>query len=448
MHISLIFLALFFLSLSSLFLKDKVSIYKPFLFSFIFILALAGCSSAGLDNNTEALGNSNKQTQEDVISKESEKDTSVSENEDVSDEIAISSVEGKLEAHFIDVGQGDSMLFKYEDKTILIDAGDWQKNEVTPYLKSQGVEKIDLLVGTHPHADHIGQFPIVLENFKVEEVWMSGGTNNSNLFKRTLEEINKSGASYNEPRAGEEYQIGGLKLTVLNPSSLTGNLNDDSIVIRAQYGEVSFMLTGDAEDKAEKAMSNSSLALKSTILKAGHHGSITSTTQTFLDKVNPEVVIISVAEKNKYNHPSQEVIERIKKKSSEIYATKSHGNIIIKTDGKTYNIETNKNGNVSGTVPKKSSGNSNSSNSVSKESKPPKIGDDKKENNNISSGNCININKASFDELREIKHIDEVRAKSIIDLRPFEKVEDLTRINGIAEKRINDIKSEGKACVH
>lgn len=252
-------------------------------------------------------------------------------------------VEG-LEVHFIDVGQGDSILMRSEKATILIDAGDWKGNEVVPYLESHGVENIDLAIGTHEHADHIGQLDDVLESFHVEEVWLPGNEHTSQTYERVLNQIHEQEIVYHEPRSGETYDIEDVVLEVFNPTHLSGNYNDDSIVIKATYGNISFMLTGDAEKRAESDMLEGGGDLQATILKAGHHGSNTSSNETFVKSVNPKVAILSYGKGNSYFHPHKKTLDTFKNLDIDMYGTASHGTIIIRTDGKTYNIDTEKDG--------------------------------------------------------------------------------------------------------
>src|SRR5699024_5884901 len=168
--------------------------------------------------------------------------------------------------------------------------------------------------------------------FPVDEVWMSGGETTSNVFGRVMTAIDQKGIGYDEPRAGDNYTIGNLKIDILSPSSLTGNLNDDSIVMKLTYGGISFLFTGDAESPAESSMVNSGQMLQSTILKVGHHGSDTSSTEAFVNAVDPKTAIISVGENSQYNHPNESVIDRYTKKDIDLYATSAHGTIIVTTD--------------------------------------------------------------------------------------------------------------------
>lgn len=378
-------------------------------------------------------------------SENNNEDVSVEANEEVNAEESSESKQmNGMEVHFIDVGQADAALIQYDNHNILIDAGDWQGNEVVPYLKDKGVSKLDLLVGSHPHADHIGQFDKVLSEFDVEEVWMSGGTNTSQLFERVLNAIESSNASYEEPRTGDTYSIGELDIEVFSPTSITGNLNDDSIVMKLVYGDVSFLFTGDAESKAESSMANSEHNLSSTILKSGHHGSDTSNTQSFVDKVDPEVVVISAADKSKYNHPNKSVVDRFNSMEIDLYATKTHGDIVIKTDGKTYDVTTDSEGKVTPGDVDVSNG------EPSKEKKPVKTDEIINDKSSKPVDECIDINKADKDGLKEIKHIGDITADHIVEYRnnnKFDDVNDLTSIKVLGKKKVQDIKDEKLACI-
>lgn len=347
----------------------------------------------------------------------------------------------ELKVHFIDVGQADAALVQFQNKAILIDAGDWNKNEVVGYLRQVGIEKIDIIIGSHEHADHIGQIDKVINNFPVDEVWLPGNGANSQVFGRIMNAIDTKGIGYDEPRAGDSYQIGDAKIDILSPSSLTGNLNNDSIVMKLTYGTISFLFTGDAEREAESRIVNSGQNVSATILKVGHHGSDTSSTDNFLNKVNPKVAVISVGQSSQYGHPNQSVIDRLNKKGVDLYATKSHGNIVVTTDGNKYTISTDKTSKVTAGSSKTASATKTGSSKQSKKS-------NKSSSEKVStSSNCIDINTASASELENIIHIGAARAALIIEARPFNSVDELTRVNGIASKRLVDIKAEGIACV-
>ncbi|WP_332629009.1 MBL fold metallo-hydrolase [Halalkalibacter flavus] len=333
--------------------------------------------------------------------------------------------------HFINVGQADATLLEFSDETesyhILIDAGNWNSVDVVSYLQKEEISHIDILIGTHPHADHIGQMDQILEQFDVTEVWMSGDETTSQTFERVLNAIIESGVDYHEPRAGEVYDIGPLVIEVINPAQLTGDIHEGSISLRVTYGEVSFLFTGDAEEQTEQAMIDRGHQLDSTILQLGHHGSSTSTTPAFLEAVNPEVAIISAGIDNQYGHPHDEVVSRVENAKINLYTTFVHGTIIVSTDGQNYDVETNKTKyTLDSTV---------ESNDSTKNTKID------------NEANCIDINSASASEIENIIHIGTERASQLIDLRPFEDISDLARINGIGPARIAEIKTENLACM-
>lgn len=249
---------------------------------------------------------------------------------------------GDLHVHFIDVGQGDATLLQGPDFTILIDAGRHDQADVVPYLTAVGVERIDLLIGTHPHADHIGQFPEVLAAFPVTEVWLSGFEHPTRTFERALDAILASDAGYREPRAGEVHRIGSARLLVLNPVELGEDLHDSNIAVHVQYGEIGFVFTGDAETPTEIAIASRGYNIGAEVLHLGHHGSATSTSDALLDVVRPEVAVYSAGIDNSYGHPHREPLARLAARGIAVYGTDRHGTIVITTDGKEYAVSTEK----------------------------------------------------------------------------------------------------------
>lgn len=248
----------------------------------------------------------------------------------------------ELTVHFIDVGQGDATLLEGPDFTILIDAGKHNRNDVVPYLESMGIKEIDLFIGTHPHADHIGQANQVMEAFEIKEVWLSGDTHTSKTFERTIDSILAKDIAYHEPRVGEKYEIGSLRLEVLNPVQLTGDFHEGCISVRAVYEDISFLFTGDAEEQTEAEMVERGYHLQANIYQLGHHGSSTSNTEAFLQAVNPEVAIYSAGKDNSYGHPHLEVMERLEEMQIPVYGTDVHGTILVVTDGKLYELQLEK----------------------------------------------------------------------------------------------------------
>lgn len=324
-----------------------------------------------------------------------------------------------LSVYFFDVGQGDAILFQGSDFTILIDAGRHDRSDVIPHLQSVGVDFIDLFIGTHPHADHIGQCEHVMTQFTVREVWLSGDVHTTRNFERCIDAILASDAAYYEPRAGESFQIGSAHIEVVHPKEVTGDLNNGSVAVRIVYGAVSFLLTGDAEMEAERAMLARDHVLEAQILKLGHHGSRTSSTTQFLEAVNPEVAIYSAGKDNSYGHPHVEILQRSAWMDIPLYGTDTHGTIKIDTDGHSYRIVTESDGPLT---------------------QPPVIED-------TCTLGQIDLNAAPQAQLTQIIHIGPVLAERIVSERPFYSIDDLTRVAGIGAARLAEIKAQGLACV-
>lgn len=317
-----------------------------------------------------------------------------------------------LMVHYLDVGQADATLLEFDGYTLLIDAGDWNASDVITALDKRGIERIDVAIATHPDADHIGQLDKVLENFQVDEVWMSGNTSTSETFLRVLEGIEKSGAAYEEPAAGDQFEIGDLQIDVLHPAQLTGDANEDSLVLRMTYGDVRFLFTGDAGVRSEKALIAAGAELDADILHLGHHGSNTSTSTDFLRAVTPEIAIYSAGAGNSYGHPHAEVIASTENEGAVVYGTDVNGTITVTTDGKTYEVATESEGLVT-----------------------------------EGENRCLDLNLASTAELQQLDGIGESLAEAIIAARPFDKLEELTRVKGIGAGKLEAIRTQGLACL-
>ncbi len=248
-----------------------------------------------------------------------------------------SELTGGTQVHFIDVGQGDAIFIKLAGSNdILIDGGNRADGEtVVNYLKEQGVDDIELLIATHPHDDHMGGLPDVFDAFDVERVIDSGLTADTATYNMFMTAVQTEGAIYEE----DAYQLfiwGNESLKILTGHDYWEEVNDYSVVCRLDAGDIEFLFMGDAESPAEADLSGD---ISTEILKVGHHGSDTGTTQSFLDKVDPQAAIISVGTGNEYGHPNEEVLTRLKSNKVEIYRTDEQGNIIVTTNGSTYSIE-------------------------------------------------------------------------------------------------------------
>ncbi len=245
-----------------------------------------------------------------------------------------------LTVHFIDVGQGDAILIDKGDTDILVDGGPSSTN-VLAYLQGQGIADIDLLVATHPHADHIGGLPDVLAQYQVSEIWVNGDTADSQIYDQFAAAVAAEGVTVREPTRGYTTQMNGLGIAVLNPTSqLSGDPNEDSVVFRLTCGQVSVMLVGDANNNSEAGMLGAGLALDSDVLKVGHHGSSTSSSAAFLAAVTPKDAVISVGAGNTYGHPTQETLDRLAAVGATVYRTDQNGTVVLTSDCNTYSIAT------------------------------------------------------------------------------------------------------------
>lgn len=247
-----------------------------------------------------------------------------------------------LVVHFIDVDQADCMLLIAGDSTVLIDGGNTgTATDVVDYLRFYGVEELDLLVNTHPHGDHLGGIPMVLENFPVKQVWCSHNSFGTYLFSNFKKEVEKQQLSIYCPAPGFTYEADGLNITVLGPlkeNSDYEDLNDTSLVLMVQYGQRKFLFTGDMEAYAESQLVNAQVDLKADVLKVGHHGSYSSTSQSFLSKVDPDYGVICCGWKNEYGHPHSTPMNRLRNARVELYRTDTMGNVVMVTDGETIGI--------------------------------------------------------------------------------------------------------------
>lgn len=244
-----------------------------------------------------------------------------------------------LKIHYIDVGQGDSILLQLpQGENVLIDGGSKSKTDtLMDYLKGAEVGRIDYLIATHPHEDHIGGLVEVIKSIPIGEIYMPDKAHTTQVFEDLLLAIRDKGYGINKSFAGQiilDEDL--LKMEVLAPERdlTTSNTNNYSVVLKVTYGDTSFLFTGDAEKEAENTMLEMNYDLKSDLLKAGHHGSNTSSTDAFLDRVKPKYVVISSGLDNKYGHPDPEIIESLESRNIAIFRTDIHGSIIASSDGK------------------------------------------------------------------------------------------------------------------
>lgn len=241
-----------------------------------------------------------------------------------------------LEVHFLDVGQADSILILTGDNAALIDAGNSSDGKyIVNYIKDLGIEKLNFIVGTHPHEDHIGGIDDVINSFDIEKYYMPDVMTTTKTFENVLDALANKNLKYTVPKEGKTFNLGNAVFETIYVGNDTKDLNNTSIVLKMTFGNKSFLFTGDATDVSEQKMLNKNI--KSDVLKVGHHGSEYSTTDEFLKKVDPSISVISVGKDNKYGHPSKKTIDKLK--DTEIYRTDIDQTIIIKTDGNKLDIE-------------------------------------------------------------------------------------------------------------
>lgn len=324
--------------------QDKTRILSAFLCCFI--LLLSACGNVNNSSGIEQSANSTVAEQEVSFesSSDSNKSDEVSENSEDNSQVSSSSDNSSLKVHYIDVGQGDSSFVELPNgETILIDAGiPSQGYVVTNYIKNLGYTDIDYVVATHPHNDHIGGLPTVLESFKVGKFYMPNKEHTSDIFMTMLTAVQSNGCKAAYAKSGlSVIDEGNLKVNFVAPvSSGYSDLNNYSAVLRISYDKSSFLFTGDAEDIVESELISSGQTISADVLKVGHHGAGYSSTASFLKVVKPKYAIISVGGNN-YGHPAADALSRLNDIGASIYRTDEVGTIIVTTDGATYTVDKN-----------------------------------------------------------------------------------------------------------
>lgn len=252
---------------------------------------------------------------------------------------------GELTVSIIDVGQGDSILIKTPgDKFIIVDSGSTnEKDKLYAYLNSIEIGGIHAVVATHPHEDHIGNLDNIIQDYNIMEVYMPKVSANTKAFENLLNSIKQKGLRIKTAKAGVEFEIDGVAFEFLAPNSDEyEDVNNYSGVLRVSYGEKTFLLMGDAEKLSEGEIIESGADVKADVIKIGHHGSSTSSSEKFIKAVNPEYAVISCGQGNDYNHPHRETISLLNNLKIETFRTDLDGTITFITDGLELNYFLNK----------------------------------------------------------------------------------------------------------
>ncbi|MFB5065996.1 MAG: MBL fold metallo-hydrolase [Candidatus Wallacebacter cryptica] len=314
------------------------------------------------------------------------------------------SAAAQVQVDFLDVGQGDCILIRsHAGGLLLIDAGvqAMGTSVVVPYLQAEGIEEIDAVVMTHPHADHIGGLIPVLEQIPVKRIYSNYQVHTTQLYERLLLLIESLDIPFLLAEPGVKIEIPGIdSIQVLHPSQPLGSdLNNNSIVVRMDVDGVGFLFTGDIEKTAEAQLLKEQADLTADIIKVPHHGSNTSSHQEFIDAVGPKIAVIQVKEGNSYDHPDAVVVQRYQAAGAEVYRTDYHGTITVNVSNGRVSVET-------GTI-------------------------------------RINLTTASAEQLQQVPGIGKVLADRIIAYRTlygFNSVDDLINITGIGQKTLEKIR--------
>lgn len=252
-------------------------------------------------------------------------------------------VQADLEAHFLDVGQGDCAIILCDGEAMVIDGGPKSASSfVYSYIRNTlNRTQIDYIVSTHPHIDHVGGLAAVLNAAQVDLLLTPVLEWESEAFKDMIKYAEEQGTYIDIPNQNDTMKLGSATVTILLcwPDAIQyGRTNDSSIVLRIDYGNTSFLFTGDAEEWSEEMLLQDNVPLKADVLKVAHHGSPYSTSAWFLQEVAPRFAVISVGQGNRYGHPSEDVLDRLQEAGAVILRTDKLGTIIIKSDGETLNI--------------------------------------------------------------------------------------------------------------
>lgn len=350
--------------------KSKKPFYKRWWFVTLIVFAIIGALGSGedtdVDKRTEELGIVSESPSIDEIEKSNDSleipvvedsDEKPDENSNAnpteepdsknpnSNEVTLvnSDLSKDLKAHFIDVGQADSIFIELPNgQSLLIDAGESKNgSQIVSYIKSLGYSQIDYVVATHPHADHIGGMTTVINSMKIGKFFMPEKEHTTKTFENMIDALTSNNIDVYKAKSGVDIvNIDGLYAKFLSPISNYGSdLNNWSAVVKVIYKQNSFLFMGDAENKVEGQLSDVDV----DVLKVGHHGSDTSSSQSFLNKVTPQHSIISVGARNSYGHPTQSALSNLEASGSKVYRTDLLGTIVVTSNGSTITVNKDSN---------------------------------------------------------------------------------------------------------
>ena len=293
----------------------------------IAVIVVAIAPFLGIDLTTSILENETNPTQQEAT-------------------IPKQNVEGELVVHMIDVGQADCFLLIQDGETALVDCGTRSTGkDAVEYMKELGITTLDYVIGTHPHDDHMGGMYDIITNFEVGTIIIpdsSNGEITANWYLKLMDELKTGDYNVEYPEQGDIYELEDATMQVLAAETdVGGNTNNYSIVMKVSFGQMDMIMTGDAETEIEELILESGADIDAEILKLGHHGSDTSSSQEFLDAITPDYGLISSKVGNKYEHPIKSTMDKLQKMNVEVYRTDECGSVImtITTNDVTFNCE-------------------------------------------------------------------------------------------------------------
>lgn len=299
-----------------------------------------GLSSCGSDSGESSTSESTKPEVNDSIEakdtpSEAQKDTNTTEQPDQKEpDQPAQQPTGDITVHFLDVGQGLSILVQSNGENLVYDGGDrGESSFVVSYLQQQGVTDIKYLISSHYDEDHVAGLVGCVNTFNVENVIGADYVQDTKIYQSFLDGVSEKGLEIQHPAVGTEYQFGTGKFTILSPASIGSNDNDNSVAIKLTNGENSFIFTGDAESGSEAAMCSSGIDLSCDVLVPGHHGSATATSNDFLMKAVPEFAVISCGTDNQYGHPDKDTMDKLQSMDIQVYRTDKQGTVIATSTG-------------------------------------------------------------------------------------------------------------------
>ena len=243
-----------------------------------------------------------------------------------------------LEVQFLDVGQGDCIYITCGDDVMLIDTGGYErKNETMQYLQKQDIDKIDYLILTHPDSDHIGCAGEIVRDFQIDNIFAPVYERDTAAYNAWTSAMLDKGYTYTQPSVGSEYVLGSAEFEIIAPSKTHEDVNDNSIVIRMSHGDNTYLFMGDAEEEEEREILLSEENIEADVIKIGHHGSKSSSSEEFMSKVDPKYAVVSCGENNDYGHPHAATLNTLMNMGVKMFRTDDQGIIISYSDGKEIN---------------------------------------------------------------------------------------------------------------